>query len=547
MVGVPGKSQGCNTCRRRKVKCDLEKPHCRRCVSSARQCEGYERYAVFINRGQQGLQKRERLEEARIPTTSIPSALGFQYANTPLNFSPSPRQANETQLISSFWETYCASATRYPAPTEPAWLYRSISSATTPTTVTAAPSMLLKQALLSLAYIRIGRLNDDQALIIRGQQIYGQSLRLMQHALRDPVLAHNDDILVAARCMVLYESFESTSGDMAAWENHILGIARIIHLRGVHQTRDPISRSVLESIRYNVMIVSLMRSTSCFLGESEWLTVPWAGVSKSLDQRLFDYGFTLAYMMQRSETISMSTSLSVPSQHRHQELHQSASKRQTIIDILEQTLSCYIGLANLRSELLATRRQKLRVVNPPSIQSQQLYDEDTTTDEQHMHLARADNDPQAISFAILLALELSFSIFATALVQHLPDDHDHDYAHGHGHDHGRDLGHDPTRHSPRDLFAQLAEYMAPARRLQLGQQLLRHLQLCCAVRSEHLRPRIIFPLNVLRWEMRHRPAEAAQVRALFEAVASRGKFRIAKGAQNAGTEIVPGIVLESER
>ncbi|OCT49940.1 hypothetical protein CLCR_06997 [Cladophialophora carrionii] len=535
MVGVPGKSQGCNTCRRRKVKCDLEKPHCRRCVSSARQCEGYERYAVFINRGQQGLQKRERLEEVRTPTTSDPSALGIQYANTPLNFSPSPRQANETQLVSSFWETYCASATRYPGPTEPAWLYRSISSATTPTAVIAATSMLLKQALLSLAHIRIGRLNDDQALIIRGQQIYGQSLRLMQHALHDPVLAHSDDILVAARCMVLYESFESTSGDMAAWENHILGIARIIHLRGVHRTRDSISRSVLESIRYNVMIVSLMRSTACFLGESEWLSVPWAGVSKSLDQRLFDYGFTLAYMMQRSEAVSMPTSLSVPSQYRHQQIHQSASKRQTILDILEQTLACYTGLANLRSELLATRRQMLRVVNPPSIQSQQLYNEDTTTDEQHMHLACTDNDPQAITIAILLALDLSFSIFATALMQHLADDH------------GRDLNHHPPSHSGRDLFAQLAEYMAPTRRLQLGQQLLRHLQLCCAVRSEHLRPRIIFPLNVLRWEMRHRPAEAAQVRALFEAVASRGKFRIAKGAQNAGTEIVPGIVLESER
>ncbi|EXJ61909.1 hypothetical protein A1O7_02340 [Cladophialophora yegresii CBS 114405] len=443
----------------------------------------------------------------------------------PLNLNPSPRQANETQLISSFWETYSASATRYPGPREPAWLYRSVSSAMT----AAAPSVLLKQALLSLAYIRIGRLDDDQVLIIRGQQIYGNSLRLMQTALHDPNLAHSDDILVAARCMVLYESFESTSGDMAAWQNHILGISRIIHLRGVHRTCDPMSRSVLESIRYNVMIVSLMRSTASFLGGSEWLTVPWAGVSKSLDQRLFDYGFTLANLMQRSETLSTSTSKPGPSQHRRQQLHHSTPERQTIIEILEQTLACYIGLANLRFELLATQTKTLRVANPPSIQNQQLYNEDNTTDEQDIHLKRADNDPQSITLAILLALDLTFCIFASALVQHHFGDQDH------------------TSHSHHDLFAQLAVFLASTRRLRLGQQLLRHVQLSCAARSEHLRPRVIFPLNVLRWEMRHRPAEAAQVRALFEAVASRGKFRIARGVQNAGKKLVPGIVLEAER
>ncbi|KAH7267405.1 uncharacterized protein BKA55DRAFT_589817 [Fusarium redolens] len=38
MVGVPGKYKGCETCRRRRVKC----------ISSGRQCEGYERERVFI-------------------------------------------------------------------------------------------------------------------------------------------------------------------------------------------------------------------------------------------------------------------------------------------------------------------------------------------------------------------------------------------------------------------------------------------------------------------------------------------------------------------
>ncbi|KAK0748744.1 hypothetical protein B0T21DRAFT_420999 [Apiosordaria backusii] len=48
MVGVPGKYKGCNTCRLRRVKCDNERPLCRKCLDSGRECAGYERETVFI-------------------------------------------------------------------------------------------------------------------------------------------------------------------------------------------------------------------------------------------------------------------------------------------------------------------------------------------------------------------------------------------------------------------------------------------------------------------------------------------------------------------
>ncbi|POR37959.1 Putative D-lactate dehydrogenase, mitochondrial [Tolypocladium paradoxum] len=48
MVGVPGKYKGCETCRRRRVKCSNERPYCSNCTNNGRQCEGYERERVFI-------------------------------------------------------------------------------------------------------------------------------------------------------------------------------------------------------------------------------------------------------------------------------------------------------------------------------------------------------------------------------------------------------------------------------------------------------------------------------------------------------------------
>ncbi|KAH6627769.1 hypothetical protein F5144DRAFT_549180 [Chaetomium tenue] len=48
MVGVPGKYKGCETCRLRRVKCDNQRPYCRKCLDGGRTCAGYERETVFI-------------------------------------------------------------------------------------------------------------------------------------------------------------------------------------------------------------------------------------------------------------------------------------------------------------------------------------------------------------------------------------------------------------------------------------------------------------------------------------------------------------------
>jgi len=50
MVGVTGKSKACNDCKRRRVKCGLERPECTRCTRARIQCSGYGQAMVFINK-----------------------------------------------------------------------------------------------------------------------------------------------------------------------------------------------------------------------------------------------------------------------------------------------------------------------------------------------------------------------------------------------------------------------------------------------------------------------------------------------------------------
>ncbi|KAI1274138.1 hypothetical protein F5Y07DRAFT_221525 [Xylaria sp. FL0933] len=48
MVGIP-RSKGCGTCRRKKIKCDEQRPRCGQCRKGARQCEGYDQPTIFRN------------------------------------------------------------------------------------------------------------------------------------------------------------------------------------------------------------------------------------------------------------------------------------------------------------------------------------------------------------------------------------------------------------------------------------------------------------------------------------------------------------------
>ncbi|KAI1151932.1 hypothetical protein F4825DRAFT_421235 [Nemania diffusa] len=46
MVGIP-RSKGCRTCKRKKIKCDEQKPRCGQCRKGVRECEAYEQPTIF--------------------------------------------------------------------------------------------------------------------------------------------------------------------------------------------------------------------------------------------------------------------------------------------------------------------------------------------------------------------------------------------------------------------------------------------------------------------------------------------------------------------
>jgi hypothetical protein len=169
-------------------------------MQSGRECEGYKRGPVFLNRTAQGWEKRSRLEEAlpRLGDSTIgqvdrPKAL--KSSSPPLQISSS--KAMNLQFHSLFLETYLPSDLKLGPSLTHGWLADAVR--------VNSPGKALEHSLHALCMTRIGRVGGDQALVVKGSAVYGLALKELFAALASPKLAGTDDTLVACLVLSIYE------------------------------------------------------------------------------------------------------------------------------------------------------------------------------------------------------------------------------------------------------------------------------------------------------------------------------------------------------
>ena len=193
MVGVPGKSKGCSTCRKRKKGCDLQRPSCGQCLRSGNVCGGYRRDLTFIH-------------HSASSDTPASSALVSDAIEHDLSLSSASmrRSALETQFQDLFWDLYmpkrdCAVRDlfiiRCGHPVNWTLVIQQMETQET----------ALNLAFLALSVARVGRDNDDMRLVRESLRIYGKALRDLQSALWDPKRMYSDETLVACMLLGLYE------------------------------------------------------------------------------------------------------------------------------------------------------------------------------------------------------------------------------------------------------------------------------------------------------------------------------------------------------
>ncbi|KAI9737232.1 MAG: hypothetical protein M1818_005764 [Claussenomyces sp. TS43310] len=330
MVGVPGRSKGCHTCRRRKVKCDLQRPECERCARSSILCDGYSRFPVFLNRTAQGLQKRAPLEEiqpkqnpasqavsnrtVKNPDLAVGGAVpasSQQYLNGEAANGRIPQQVSDVTVILNrlqgvFVESYLPSNRRDGAGSASLWILDAI--------CLSHPGPALESSFRALSTVRAGRERDNPAIAAQGRLFYGRALRELQVALSNPDLMGSDETLAACKMMALYEFFESTSNSIRGHQSHTYGTARLLRFQRPTVSETPLRGALKDNIVFSAMILCLQYRTTVPFADLLPYIQDWPG-PKSTEQQLCHVGFRLAAIYEQIDQISVATSTDVKMYH----------------------------------------------------------------------------------------------------------------------------------------------------------------------------------------------------------------------------------------
>jgi hypothetical protein len=291
MVGVPGKSKGCSTCRRRKkgvshyyhhehrrlklaVQCDQKRPSCGQCATGGYLCGGYERERTFIQHPSSKLAERAvYIPYARADPSSLTRSLD--------------RAAIYAQCRALFWNLFMPHGD---CVVKDEFILRCGHPMNWTEMVNELPQeeTCLESAFSALTLSRVGKDNGDDRFVRQSTKLYGRALKEMQTALYDSDRMHSDEVLTASMILGLYESFENPTLDSRSWLSHAQGAAQLIELRGPERHRNRQAHHVFLGSRVPTIYAAILQRHSTYLAAEAWRTTPWENHHKTYFDHLVD-------------------------------------------------------------------------------------------------------------------------------------------------------------------------------------------------------------------------------------------------------------------
>ncbi|RDA91405.1 hypothetical protein CP533_6892 [Ophiocordyceps camponoti-saundersi (nom. inval.)] len=269
MVGVPGKYKGCETCRRRRVKCSNERPFCKNCVNNGRQCEGYERERVFITGT---LETKGRV--ASHPKRAGSTSKHRNRAAAGVRASSKPQIAPTRPLTSAWDDSVTLSGHGVEASVRLTALQTSLQNVVDRRTDDhAGISLSLPPFVAPELQPQAGELNAKARCLVRMGGVYD---------------AHD---LTDGYCAFLFEQgqcHEPSNNCAEPWDSHSQQASLVKRLGPKSFTTFPNHQYFVRVYRPLAVSLALLGRRDCFLSEQEWMTTPWTGHPKSPLDRLFD-------------------------------------------------------------------------------------------------------------------------------------------------------------------------------------------------------------------------------------------------------------------
>ncbi|KAF4969140.1 hypothetical protein FSARC_3577 [Fusarium sarcochroum] len=291
MVGVPGRSKGCITCRKRKKGCDKKAPFCGQCLALNIPCEGYGRQSIWLN--SEG-SKQTFYTKAPARSPSEPFSSPEKFPSAVILHDSLARTARTQKYTGLFWSDYLSGgngfSTKASGTTGTQWirLYEELSE--------AEPT--LRYVAMALSTATLGANNNDNQLKRKSQQAYGLGLQQMAISLESQS-KKKDGILAAIQLMRVYEQLfgtDSGAGEIDApvsqvkgFRKHIEGETALIINRGPNDTWSPMGRQLLADGRLNLINANISRRERSPFSQHSWKQSQlWRSVTDSSLNKLVD-------------------------------------------------------------------------------------------------------------------------------------------------------------------------------------------------------------------------------------------------------------------
>ncbi|KAK5043626.1 hypothetical protein LTR84_011340 [Exophiala bonariae] len=361
MVGVAGKSNACKTCKKRKVRCEGEKPICIRCRKGGRVCEGYERVRQFKHLS---ALDHESLLARNQPLTSQTELSCMIHDH--FDAAEATKNTPDLAKLAEHDPPNPATDVSQVPDSSPDLLFNSIPEEVRKNISYGGPgswlqaigqlrrkNTLLYLAMSALSMVRLGRVLGSERIYSDGVAKYGRVLKDLQHILASDSLVMEEQNLASCMTLTIFEAMEPSVGSICGWASHVGGISRLFELRGPRLHVDGLGHQLFLGFRATAVIHALALRKPTYLGQSEWLTIPWNTQPKPEFHHLLDIMTQIPTFIDQAEQV-------------HHDPQSNLTRAQRLV-LLDQGWGLYLQLKDWYRQLESRHSDSLYTEQPSSL------------------------------------------------------------------------------------------------------------------------------------------------------------------------------------
>ncbi|KAM0519014.1 hypothetical protein ACHAPE_004005 [Trichoderma viride] len=292
MVNVAGRSRGCATCRKRRVKCDQSLPECLRCLNMGFRCPGARTDAFFVHTVVPNASLRDSSSALTLFKSKSPHMIMMMHPPQLPALQPSRADALDQLFVSHFIDAFFGSARpSLPIPNGPSkiWLHE------LPDFLASPYPSPVQYSIRAASMLSYGTVTGDVSIKTEACRWYMRALQSLRHLLSLDDLGsslYSPESTVCAAVMLIH--FETSAGTSPkAWLPHVNGAASLLEAQGPERCRDGFMHQIFRHLRLQTFVAAMADNRLHPFASPQWTTIPFESHPKLIFDNLVDVLFAV--------------------------------------------------------------------------------------------------------------------------------------------------------------------------------------------------------------------------------------------------------------